>query len=149
MTKFFVTNRREVNDFSGDPGKFVVVSITDPGSRNADIVSRPGLQSVLRLKFDDIECDRGPNYKTISKTQAKSIVRYISDNHPDVDMIVVHCEAGISRSAAVAAVMSELLEGHDSFSEVRDNFGDLLYFPNKLVMSRLREAWESLKGKTA
>lgn len=54
--------------------------------------------SITTLVFDDIESKSGDLVR-FSEEQAKKVVSIAEDNAPH---IVVHCEAGMSRSAAIA-----------------------------------------------
>lgn len=56
--------------------------------------------SVLRLEFDDIQ-EHLHGYKLFSIIQAKQIIDWIK-TVPVGSNVIVHCHAGISRSAAVA-----------------------------------------------
>jgi rhodanese-related sulfurtransferase len=61
--------------------------------------------SVLRLVFDDIEqFAEGQNLFSIS--QARSIMSWVKDV-PEGATVVVHCYAGVSRSAAIAKFLHE------------------------------------------
>lgn len=61
-------------------------------------------QSVLRLEFDDIT-EHLDGYKLFSFNHAKRIIQWIDTLPDECRMVVVHCEAGLSRSAAVAQFM--------------------------------------------
>ncbi len=79
---------------SGELAENWVVSITDLAD---DFVVSGRCRGILRVKFDDIqEAWRGRKLAT-----AKDI-RRILEWCKEKDGIVVHCQAGVSRSAAVA-----------------------------------------------
>lgn len=89
---------------AGDPG-LAVVSITDPGSSDARIPA--GFGPALRLKFDDLDEESlasGSVGNTFSAAEARMVVSFLDQVHsaPDIRGLVVHCEMGRSRSAAVA-----------------------------------------------
>lgn len=85
------------------PRDTVVVSITD--SRDAEL--HPGWTDVIRLRFYDIAepIRSSPQYNPITAPQATLIARFVK-KHRGKD-IVVHCEAGISRSGAIVTVILE------------------------------------------
>ena len=58
-------------------------------------------KSVLRLEFHDISEFLEERYILFSSAQAIEIINWIESIHAN-ETIIVHCEAGISRSAAVA-----------------------------------------------
>lgn len=74
---------------------------------------KEGWHSILRLEFDDIDVvgdfDTPKPYILFNDTHANRIIEFaeaVSESHK-VEGILVHCQAGISRSAAVAKWISE------------------------------------------
>jgi len=78
----------------------VLISISDPDneSHNADKVS--GFDEIIQVKFWDITQDTNKN-KIISADTSKMIRDFIERNVKLQKRFLVHCEAGISRSAGV------------------------------------------------
>lgn len=68
-------------------------------------------------------------------TDAKSIIDLI-EMYPDADTIMVHCTAGRSRSAAVAAALHKIINGSDSVI-----FDNKQYSPNMRVYRMVLEEW--------
>ena len=88
----------------------VIVSITGYGGEFPSFADNPHIVGICYVQFDDEES--GPTAMT--SNEAEQIVDFIQDwIDEDVD-IVVHCSAGISRSAGVAAALMLLLNGDDS-----------------------------------
>ena len=96
----------------GDP-RTALISITDPG----DPARLPeGWAAVLRLEFDDITppfpvliCD-GNQHRDLAPfdaSMATQVLEFVGAVLPDVNRIIVHCNAGISRSAAVARFLAD------------------------------------------
>lgn len=88
---------------TGEPG-LAVVSITDPGSSDARIPH--GFGPAMRLKFDDLDeasLASGSVGKAFSGAEAQSVLSFLDKIHrtSDIRGLVVHCEMGRSRSAAV------------------------------------------------
>ncbi len=89
----------------------------------------------LKLFFEDAEFIREDSgYKYFNADLAKEIFDFMEGLDKDVELLLVHCEAGISRSPAIAAVLAQVyLEGDAN-----------LYFnkydPNPLVYKILVEA---------
>ena len=147
----FVTGRLMVNDWiqfiqsqcksvAGVPVlnqpalKLIVISITDPESNDAPL--NIAENDILRLKFHDLEetYPFDPKYAAIilfDKNFADLILKFINTHFCDNLAILVHCEAGISRSAAVAAALAQHFNGNNERF-----FRDPL-MPNKLVYSTL------------
>ncbi|MEG0870609.1 MAG: hypothetical protein RSG77_26740, partial [Hafnia sp.] len=96
LSRLFVTGITEPTN---------IISIGDPGE---DIpIFGCEHKRMLRLEFDDIEEQISPEYRLFSHSDAGKVLRFIAECG-DED-ILVHCHAGISRSAAVAMFMNERL----------------------------------------
>lgn len=90
-------------------GDCAVISITEPSSFLGLADLKGGWFEVLRLEFDDVDpatcSDQSNKFMTIH--QARVIVAFVDSVAPNVSSIMVHCKAGISRSAAVAKWIAE------------------------------------------
>ena len=110
--KILVSNRQWITDFSTIPdlAPHIIISITDPGTLPAII--RPNFQNkgTLRLEFEDIDAEEP---EAMTEAHAEAIAKFVNEHKDSVDMIVVHCEAGVSRSAGVAAAIGLVLNGDD------------------------------------
>lgn len=66
-----------------------------------------GWWDVLRLEFDDIVEYEEP-YRLFSEGQARQIIEFVMHCHAEeTEGLIVQCNAGVSRSAAVAKWISE------------------------------------------
>jgi len=85
----------------------VVVSITDPDLPPARLAD--GWRAVHRAAFHDVVSRNDPTLVAITPTQAAAIVAFLEAWHhePEEVELLVHCEAGLSRSAAVARFAAE------------------------------------------
>lgn len=81
----------------------VIISLGDPGESMPDFACDH--IDVLRLEFDDVDQDLGPEYRMFDWTMARKLLTF-EHRYKDHD-IIVHCHAGISRSAAVAIYMAD------------------------------------------
>jgi len=108
-------------------GKTIIISITDPKEAEYHNMFR---KPILKLKFHDMHYlpveDR---FILFNKEMAQQIVKFIK-KYQDADHLVVHCSAGLSRSPAVAAAISEYLHIPHTFFET--------HLPNTMVFSILR-----------
>lgn len=92
-------SRREAENSPGMP-EWAMISITENAADRADL---HGWRDVLRLAFHDIDViDTSGEYTLMSADQAHQIVDFIDRLAPEIAGVMVHCNAGISRSAAVA-----------------------------------------------
>lgn len=85
------------------PSQCGIIRITDVGKKFNSISNIP-FKSTLELHFDDVEDgDGSPNI--ITKSHAESILGFIIDNCNLVEHLIICCDGGVSRSAAVAAAI--------------------------------------------
>lgn len=99
---------------------FWMISITSPSSRLADVSGNPFLKSLLRVSFYDTNVsytNDGIEYNPISEEQAREIADFANSLYKNdmAENLVIHCEAGISRSSGVAAAISKFYNHDDRF----------------------------------
>lgn len=132
--QIFVTSRQGIQHITrafakeNRPEKMAIISITDPDSKPANITRSPGFSGIIRMKFDDIEQDdfwHGKFLNAMKPWQAKEIVDFVNKVEDKIDFLFVHCEAGVSRSAGVAAAISLVKFGTD-----KEFFNSGKYSPN-------------------
>lgn len=119
----------------------VVISLTEPNSEKISIThpeSFYGFHSILEEQFWDLEEDFN-DYKVLTDAQGASIRKYIEE-HKD-KQFVIHCRAGVSRSAAVGLAVECLVnyEGDryahaTSHSDIK---GFWRYAPNLTVFDKI------------
>jgi len=82
---------------------FAMISIGEPAASEGDPVIQDGWHDVLRLSFHDVVPSQNPDdaYTLMTAEDAGKIVAFVRHVAPNVEGIIVHCRAGISRSAAV------------------------------------------------
>lgn len=88
------------------PGDARSVLISIVGAQAPRARLQPGWADVLRLHFDDIKRDRPEAFQ---RAHAYQVIEFLDHWAPEVDRIVVHCAAGVSRSAAIARFAAERL----------------------------------------
>lgn len=122
---------------------YIVISITDPDREIAELAESPLRKAVLRLSFDDVAGVTNPILLPfvsprdipMSPEHAEQLLAFIQENRTAARLIVCHCEMGVSRSAAVAAALSQILNQDDTFFFTN-------YLPNRWVYNLLLEQWE-------
>ncbi|SEL40734.1 hypothetical protein SAMN02910353_02543 [Ruminococcus sp. YRD2003] len=92
-------------------------------------------KGVLTLYFDDIE-EPDHGFKLFKKEQALDIIYFIKE-HKNVDTLLIHCYAGVSRSKAVGVFAREYLGIQPTKDIV---FNDYVYFMLKHVADELGES---------
>lgn len=111
-----------------------LISITDNDQADALIQGINDTHRLLRVRFLDIEAHiEHPKFKTdflFDEKKAQKILNFIDALHalPEKVKMVVHCEAGASRSAAVA-----LFIYHHTLCDFKNH--DKADYANKLVVS--------------
>ncbi|MRR28783.1 hypothetical protein EG834_00250 [bacterium] len=117
---------------------YIVISITNPGSDNAKLPELPNCRGLLRVQFGDT-VGTGV-YESLKPVQARDIASFVAGKKNDVELIVCHCEAGVSRSAGVASAISCWINGDE---EAKSFSHDGIHRPNQavytLVLNALRE----------
>lgn len=115
--EFIVLSRENAADFSYRVKKdCIFISITDPELCKNDFAKNPHIKAILRLAFDDVDGFQDKMFSTdqpMTLTQAKEIANFVLEWKDKVELIVVHCEAGISRSAGVCAAIMKYLTNDD------------------------------------
>lgn len=112
---------------------FIHISISDSDQSACVLTDCPTRLDQLFMFFEDwtYQDPHQPNYVLFNEDMAKEILDFVNGSlakHPDLDLIVVNCQAGISRSSAVAAALATILNGRDDFI-----FRDPAFAPNMLV----------------
>lgn len=107
----------------------------------ADLPHSLAPDRVLRLEFDDVRTE-GPQLHGITWAQAAAILDFVDQVKDGVRLLVVHCDAGISRSAAVARYV---VETHPTV-RVHSLYGGGLARYNPLVHDRLKQADLNRRG---
>jgi predicted protein tyrosine phosphatase len=122
----------------------VIISITGSKHGIANVeAGRGGCKEVLRLTFDDA----GPGWtqfqeetQLFTDKDADLIADFVEIWKDKVQIIVVHCLGGISRSSGVAAAIHYALNGKDSCTAI---FNDGRYVPNSYVYNKTLNALHS------
>ncbi len=103
--QIFVYSRDAMNMVTPHEVPHVVISITSSTDDVARIRDNPLCKGILRLAFPDIEVasDRHPESELFSRENAAQIWSFVREHLPTIERILVHCDAGVSRSAAVGS----------------------------------------------
>jgi predicted protein tyrosine phosphatase len=131
--KLLVRSRQAVEELALPEEPHLVISIRTPGDpREVKLPETGKTIGVLRLEFDDLEREvpllgwSGRPLQLFDGPMASDVFRFVGE-HPEAETIVTHCDAGVSRSAAVAAALAKTLFGGD------DSVWWTTKVPNRLV----------------
>jgi len=135
--KLIVTNRYQIENINNNVDvPHIIISIGAVGQEDAKVRKNKYTNDVLFLKFDDT-ATKG-HLKAFTEKHADKIQKFVKKNLHMANAVICHCEAGISRSAAVAAALSKYYNGNDSFFFEQ-------YIPNGLVYSTLLAKFHNVK----
>lgn len=99
MVKEVIFMSRDEAEAATPLADWAVISIHDYYQDPAEL--KEGWQAVLQIGFYDEDLAI-PGLETFSSEQADSVIAFIERVAPTVNGILVHCNYGISRSAAMA-----------------------------------------------
>ncbi len=147
---FLVLGRRLVGSFIPEV-PYLVISVTDPEEPEANLAASPLCRAVLRLQFHDtsqtvdipgLEGLFSDSGAAMTADDARAILDFVASHANKVDLIVCQCEAGVSRSAGIAAALSRIMQGDDEFFFVH-------YLPNHHIYELLLQTATRLPGQSA
>jgi predicted protein tyrosine phosphatase len=99
LKEIIYVSRREAECKDGKPD-WALISISDPFHYPVSL--RSGWHSVLRLEFSDIEQPSKPRV-LFSVEDARRVMEFVQQvDAAGCEGLLVHCKAGVSRSAAIA-----------------------------------------------
>jgi predicted protein tyrosine phosphatase len=90
---------------------------------------------LLQLDFDDVNVKREGSF---TQDHAVKILEFAKEIIPQIETLLVHCHAGVSRSPAVAASLYKLL------TNASDSHYFRTYVPNTLVYNTILETANNL-----
>lgn len=126
----------------------VIISISDPDKSFASFNrDNKSIKAKLYLSFYDIDGktkDIFKHYEMMSKRDANKIVDFVCCRQDEIDEIWVNCEAGISRSAGIAAAITEHFSMDSSVI-----FDDMRYLPNMYCYRLTKNAFDRIDGCNA
>jgi len=99
LTPEFVVLSREEAERYEPRGREICISISDPDAPSARISSL--FAAVLRLSFNDVTERGEPSDILFAQDHAREIGEFL-DSWPNAERVMVHCNAGVSRSPGVA-----------------------------------------------
>lgn len=145
--KFLITNRGRIASLDGLlRSKHIVISICEPGMGLAfpELPENSNRLDVLRLSFTDMDSvdnakQIGQAHFLMTKEQAKKVVGFVNKYVGSIDTIICQCDGGVARSSGMAAALSKVLNGDDSWV-----FNSKEYVPNMFVYRLIMNAYYDL-----
>lgn len=104
VPEFVVLSREDAEQYE-PRGSEICISISDPDAPAARVSSR--FAAILRLNFNDVTERGEPSDILFAENHAREIREFL-DKWPSAERVVVHCNAGVSRSPGVALGLCDL-----------------------------------------
>ncbi len=117
---------------------FAIISIqkSEDDGYGFRFIENSKIKAVLTLLFDDIIIPV-ENYVLFDEEMATEIIDFVRKYHRQVDVLIIHCYAGVSRSAAVGAFVCRMFH--------KDNSDYFKYIaPNEHVYTVLCDTYQKL-----
>lgn len=92
--------------------KHIVISITSATNQEIVLPNNINRVSQLFLKFDDVQ-DIDSRVIYFDQSMADDILTFVEKHLTSISLIVVQCQAGLSRSVAVGSALSKILNYTD------------------------------------
>lgn len=121
---FFVYSRGAIEALAPHDVAHVIISITTTADDQAKLRLGTACRGVLRLSFIDADEQRDDQpHVLFGREQARAILDFVTEHRDAIERVVVHCDAGLSRSPAVAAALAVCLGQSDQefFQRYRPN----------------------------
>jgi len=136
--KFIVMNRKEVLDFCKHPhlAQFIIISISTPHVEYSEFPFCTATNNVIdicEVQFFDLDNTYPIKKGLMEFKDAKKIAEFVSYYKDKI--IIVHCDAGQSRSAGVAAALSKYYNNDDS-----EYFDNPRFTPNMWCYKQIMNA---------
>jgi len=116
---------------------WAAISITTVG--DFPVLSEDNREGLLQLAFADT-ADPG-RADSFTATQARELLDFVEQVWDRIEVLLIHCEAGLSRSPGVAAALSRIYYGDDGPWFEYD-------FPNRLVYRLLIDGHQQRSART-
>lgn len=133
--KIIVLSRSDAKKFKCDK-PWAAISIADD-LFDLPTLSKENRQDLLQLEFYDAEFETNDKLRNFKKEIAERIYEFVYKNK-NVDVLLVHCLAGYSRSPAVAAAITQTVLKQDNSEYFSDTEK---YDPNQRVYKIMLESF--------
>lgn len=110
-----VFSERTIKLFRTDK-RYAIISIQDPLEPFIKLYRPKNCLGIAKFKFYDFDQETGQdNYDAFlfTQTEAKHLLNFYDLVKDEAEILCVHCVAGISRSAGVAAALSKIHYNND------------------------------------
>lgn len=133
--KFTVLSRMQARDYTYSTAPkepYIMISINDANALPNMFKRDPYMKDVCILHFDDVESGK----TAMKERDAAKILQFVDSHIHDVNEIIVHCGAGVSRSAGVCAAIMKIVTDDDT-----PIFNNAKYKPNMACYRKVMNAY--------
>lgn len=133
---FVIHSRKLIESMPPPAVPHLVISITTSPLDEAQLPATPACLGILRLAFfdSDLPPEEDEPEGLFSRADARRIWDFVLSHQAQVACVVLHCNAGVSRSPGVAAALARVLCGDDADFFAR-------YKPNSRVYRLLLDVY--------
>lgn len=113
--RFLTLSEQEIKTsriYSAIKEKHIVISITSAADEEIVLPHNISRVSQMFLKFDDVQ-DIDSRFIYFDRSMAHNILQFVEKYINQISLIVVQCQAGISRSVAIASALSKIINFSD------------------------------------
>lgn len=124
LNDLLIMSRKQLKEYKWDKEKkYGVVSISRPDEEVGWLKLEDYIVGIIRLGFFDVEETFDVEVFAMPEDDAEAVVDFCNMIMPSIDTLIVQCDAGISRSAGVAAAISKYYFNEDQwvFNRKRPN----------------------------
>jgi predicted protein tyrosine phosphatase len=111
----------------------IVISVASPNTKYPELPKSESRMGLLQLTFSDVDKEiDNPKVSLFNQKHAKSILDFFQCYKRIIKTVICQCEAGISRSSAIAAALSKIIgQSDDKYFKY--------YIPNRFIYRLLLE----------
>ena len=134
--QLFILNRKEAEAFT-TATPYAIVAVTDPDEADPSYITSSFCRRILNLKVNDLRHPCCAKHRLFDDEHARQIVEFAHwFRDSGFTQLVVHCEAGVSRSSAIALAIARFLG--QEIDDVLNPFQR--YRPNTFIYWRIVRA---------
>lgn len=116
LKNFLILSRKQLKEYEWDKQKkYGIISISKPGEELLWLRLEDYIFGIIKLGFYDVEKTFDIEIFAMQEEDAEAVVDFCNMVLPSVDILIVQCDAGISRSAGVGAAISKYYFGVDQW----------------------------------
>ena len=159
MKNFIAMSRTQAKRYTykQNTEDYIIISISEPNEKAPKFNRTSHLKDVLYLYFEDIS-EPSDTHVTMSNQDAINILEFI-DRYKNVNNIIIHCLAGVSRSVSIKCALDEIYNDVNvgvipkkekvssnftiSMEEILNDKDDTIYIFNELCYEKIKEIYEN------